>query len=1332
MNTDRYLLFGILALQNNFLSDQDLIAALKAWLLDKAKPLGQLLLDQGYLTPRQHDLVEALVQEHLQLHHGDAQESLSALAPLPARYAPLQRLIGLSDDADLHDSLSRLSTDNGREGAAPPATPTPAGEAPTVALRYQVLRPHARGGLGEVFVARDQELDRQVALKEIQLDFAHDPHSRSRFLLEAQITGGLEHPGVVPVYGLGRYNDGRPYYAMRFIEGVTLKEAVQQFHDADVPGRDRGERSLALRQLLTRFVAVCNAVAYAHSRGVVHRDIKPANVMLGKFGETLVVDWGLAKTIGRPDSAPDAAEATLRPSTSGGVAATESGAVKGTPAYMSPEQAAGQPEQVGPASDIYSLGATLYTLLTGKAPFAGANVYQVLEKVRRGDILLPRQVKRAVPRALEAICQKAMALKPEARYATAQVLAADVEHWLADEPVVAYREPLRSRASRLVRKRPGLAGSVLVGVGLAAVFLAVVAGLIQRQKTDLEQANARERAAAELASQTIEDMTSEEALNFLETQKELRPEQRRFLEQALAYYRQYAVAEEAAGEVEQARKARACFRMGFLQHRLGMHSEACATYQQAQAAYERLAAEHAAVPDYRRDLARSHNNLGKLLAELGKRPAAEAEYRQAIALQEQLAAEFPTVPAYRRDLARSHNNLGLLLAELGKRPEAEAEYRRALALLERLAAAFPTVPAYRQLLAGSHSNLGLLLAELGRRPQAEAEYRRALALQKQLATDFPTVPEYRMSLAKKHNNLGNLLAELGKRPAAEAEYRQAIALQERLAAEFPTVLEYRQDLAKHLGNLGVLLAALGKGPAAEAEYRRALALREQLAADFPTVPAYHHDLATSHLNLGNLLAAMGKGPAAEAEYRRALALRGQLATDFPTVPEYRQALAGSHNNLGNLLRELGKRSEAEAEYRRALALQEQLTADFPSVPAYRQELAGSHHNLGLLLAAMGKGPAAEAEYRRALALQERLATDFPTVPEYRQALAGSHNNLGLLVEPLGRRREAESEYRRALALCEQLAADFPTVPEYRQNLAKNHNNLGNLLADLGKWPAAEAEYRRALALRGQLAADFPTIPEYRRDLAKSHNSLGVLLSDLGKRSEAEAEYRRALALCEQLVADFPTVPAYTVELGGSYCNFGKLVRDRGEPAASLDWYAKACAALRPVLDKEPRLVTARFFLRNAHGGRARALDRLGRYAEAVPDWEQALALNHEKPRDGWFRLQRAASLARAGQQAQATAAVDEVLQRGNTNSGTLYDAACVYALAAAQAAKDAPPNTSSLGAEQYARRAMTLLRQAVQKGYKDAAHMKKDSDLDPLRQRADFQKLLQDLIALSK
>src|SRR5262249_53571316 len=213
-------------------------------------------------------------------------------------------------------------------------------------------------GLGQVSVALDRELDREVALKEIQDQHADDPESRARFLREAKITGGLEHPGIVPVYGLGHYGDGRPFYTMRFIQGDSLKDAIERFHQADVPGRDAGQRTLELRKLLGRFLDVCDAVAYAHSRGVMHRDLKPGNIMLGKYGEALVVAWGLAKLLDRTEGVVETRP--LQPAAAESPPLTQVGAVVGTVAFMSPEQAAGQLDQLGPASDVYSLGATLY------------------------------------------------------------------------------------------------------------------------------------------------------------------------------------------------------------------------------------------------------------------------------------------------------------------------------------------------------------------------------------------------------------------------------------------------------------------------------------------------------------------------------------------------------------------------------------------------------------------------------------------------------------------------------------------------------------------------------------------------------------------------------------------------------------------------------------------------------------------------------------------------------------------------------------------------------------------------------------------------------------
>src|SRR5262245_33728506 len=284
---DRNLLFGILAVQVNFIDPNALVAAMHAWVLEKQKSLGRILVEQGEMTEDQVSAVDTLIAQHLKLHGQEVEKCLESFDTASRINTLLSRI---SDD-DLSCSLAKLGPSSDSD-ATRSYSPSP----PLDGVRYHRIRLHKSGGLGVVYCAEDTELHRQVALKEIKQQFADNPISRARFVVEAEITGGLEHPGIVPVYGLGAHPDGRPYYAMRFIRGESLKGAIELFHAADKPGRDPGERSLALRQLLRRFVDVCNSIAYAHSRGVVHRDLKPANIMLGRFGETLVVDWGLAKT----------------------------------------------------------------------------------------------------------------------------------------------------------------------------------------------------------------------------------------------------------------------------------------------------------------------------------------------------------------------------------------------------------------------------------------------------------------------------------------------------------------------------------------------------------------------------------------------------------------------------------------------------------------------------------------------------------------------------------------------------------------------------------------------------------------------------------------------------------------------------------------------------------------------------------------------------------------------------------------------------------------------------------------------------------------------------
>ena len=327
--------------------------------------------------------------------------------------------------------------------------------------RYTLSRLHAEGGLGRVWVARDSILNREVALKELKPLPAKHPEAWARFLKEAQVTGQLEHPNIVPVYELGRHpDDNQPFYTMRFVRGLTLRAAVVEFH---AQRRTHQEDPLQWLRLLQAFVSVCNAVSYAHSRGVVHRDLKPDNVVLGGFGEVLVLDWGLAKT----GDQPEPASASVEVAGSAGSQATVAGHILGTPAYMSPEQAAGDIDRIDARTDVYGLGAILFELLTGRPPHLPDKPVDVLDQIIKGPTPRASAVEPTTPPALSAICAHAMAKEPTERYASAVAFARDVECFLADEPVSVYREPLTARVARFVRRhRTGVAVSTAVALML--------------------------------------------------------------------------------------------------------------------------------------------------------------------------------------------------------------------------------------------------------------------------------------------------------------------------------------------------------------------------------------------------------------------------------------------------------------------------------------------------------------------------------------------------------------------------------------------------------------------------------------------------------------------------------------------------------------------------------------------------------------------------------------------------------------------------------------------------------------------------------------------------
>ena len=363
--------------------------------------------------------------------------------------------------------------------------------------RYEMGDKLGEGGHGEVRSAFDHHLERSVALKQLHAE-AQGKGKMSplemRFVNEARITGMLEHPGIVPVYELGTRDDGSVYYVMRLVRGESMDQALE-----------RAESLNERLRLLPRFIDACNAVAYAHSRGVVHRDLKPENIMLGSFEETLVVDWGLAKVQGQDDVQCEVLAEQLQRLKDSTRVRTVHGSVVGTPAYMPPEQCLGQLDEIDERSDVYALGAVLYHIICGRPPFVGGTLMHIIERTVEEEVLAPSEREPECPPELDAIARRALQKKQADRYDDARALADDVRAFLDGGLVGAHRYTAGQRVGRWLRRHKWTAGVLLSGVlGVSAVYL--------YQGWRARQALADHQAAIQAEQRVVEEQRRQEAL----------------------------------------------------------------------------------------------------------------------------------------------------------------------------------------------------------------------------------------------------------------------------------------------------------------------------------------------------------------------------------------------------------------------------------------------------------------------------------------------------------------------------------------------------------------------------------------------------------------------------------------------------------------------------------------------------------------------------------------------------------------------------------------------------------------------------------------------------
>lgn len=840
---------------------------------------------------------------------------------------------------------------------------------------YVLLREIARGGMGVVYQARQRGLDRIVAVKMILSGLFASDQAIDRFRAEATSAARLQHPGIVTVHEVGQ-RQGQHFFSMDFVDGTSLQEMIQQ---QPLPGRQAARYVMQLAE----------AVHFAHNRGVVHRDLKPSNVLIDTDDCPKITDFGLAKRV--------AGDSDL----------TATGQVLGTPSYMPPEQAMGQAD-IGPASDIYSLGATLYAMLTGRPPFRAESTAATLLQVIENEPVAPRLLNSDIDRDLESICLKCLEKEPSRRYASAAELAVDLARYQRGETVMARPIGRPAKLWRWCRRQPLLAGlsaavlvALLLGSGVSSYFaLAAAERAEQAEEALARETDARQQLQTSLAAEQTAKRQARRAVdNYVTTlleettlkDRRFQPLAKRLLGGALEHYQQF-IATNRNDPAAQRDLAEACLLVGQINDARGAVQQAVGAYQEALDVFQRRANEEDAPAD-QLQVAAIQTTLGSLQAKLGDSEQAKRSF----------SAARQSLDAIRPGERAAHWQQQLLRT------------LTAVASIER---------------------------RTGEVAQAFATYEQAIAIGQQLADGDTKNPAYRSDLANAWENLAELQRDTDQADAALGSLDQSLQLRDEVARANVGEAKYQGELAGTLSDRSALLRMLGQLDDAETGYRRAIEIQTALVRDNPSLVQRQIFLSTTHHNLGILLAQRENHAEAIEHYRKALEIRERVAAESPDVNEYPYLAANTHNNLAVVLYAAGQQSEALDHYQAAAELFRQVVRDNPSISKYRLHLAAALHNLGALYFQRQLPQAAMSYFVEAVELYDRF---------YRQRktyfvgsnLAACHYTMGRIQWQAEQWPVAATHFQSAVAIADDLAPQFPAI---ESDLAIYQHQLARFLA----------------------------------------------------------------------------------------------------------------------------------------------------------------------------------------------------------------------------------------------------------------------------------------------
>jgi serine/threonine protein kinase len=858
-------------------------------------------------SPQPADEVEALGAQYLaQLQAGEQPNREAILRTHPhlgfrlerrLAFAEMVFQVGLAPQPDEpsatehggapDSNLDQTESEDAGEAKAPARSPANPPD-------YEILTELGHGGMGVVYKARQQSLNRIVAVKMIRAGAHASPDLLARFHIEAEALASLQHPNIIQIYEVGAH-DGCPFMAMEFVAGGTLEDhlAAQLPTPQDAAG-------------LVETLA--HAMHAAHQRGIVHRDLKPANILLqmqnaecrmqnaesgsgdsfcilhSAFCIPKITDFGLAKRLAEDKSQ------------------TSTGVILGTPSYMAPEQAAGRAREIGPHTDVYSLGAILYRMLTGQPPFQEESALATLKRVESEEPAAPSRLGRRPPRDLETICLKCLEKEPTKRYGTARELAEDLRRFLDGVPTAARPAGMGERAWKWTKRRPTLAA--LIGVSVLAALTLAGVGISWSVQVRAERDRARQNLR--VARQAIDDFYTKMASERLFDEPRFDPLCQDLLEKARTLYEELAQEHSDDPDVRYD-IAMAWFRLGEIYRMRGRQGQAVQAYGEAIARQEQLYRDNLGEPRYRRDLANSHNWLGELLRESG-RPSQEAErhYHSALVEQQRLVDQFPKERSYRMELARSHYNLGIVEKDTNRLTEAQTDFNWAVDLLTQLYGADTRDPFVRQDLARALIDRGVLHRLAGRPKKAGQDYNRAIALLARLRDNFPGRAAYKLELAVAWQDRGNLYWSQGRYADAQREDRQALAVLRELVANFPGRPLYKKKLANGVKDLGTAVASAKDKRGAEKYWQEARTLFEELVKDDPRAADDHGLLGMTLGYLGWLRTEEKDWPAARRLIEKSIAQLRVALQVHPAHPDYRPELRNQYQNLSWTLVQLGK------------------------------------------------------------------------------------------------------------------------------------------------------------------------------------------------------------------------------------------------------------------------------------------------------------------------------------------------------------------------------------------------------------------------------------------